>query len=205
MGIRLSSGSPRPQSPKGCPLYFLKRFPVPCRRMAGNALRLVISISASADSARSVPQRLRFRRSRPGQRALARNLSLKLWTFSPIKGRSFCRDETASPPPGPAYGRGLVAASLRAMELITILTAAIVSGVLSTSTPNSVPTRRASEEAFQLWEYNSPAWARKSLDEWCPRTMRSRIGPMKKIARSLRQLTGPIRSSSVSPIAVAVD
>ena len=35
--------------------------------MAGNALRLVISISASADSARSVAQRLRFRRSRRGQ------------------------------------------------------------------------------------------------------------------------------------------
>src|ERR1035438_564712 len=35
--------------------------------MAGDALRLVISISASADSARSVAQRLRFRRSRRGQ------------------------------------------------------------------------------------------------------------------------------------------
>src|SRR6202022_320433 len=56
--------------------------------MAGNALRLVISISASADSARSVAQRLRFRRSRRGQRASYRSLSLKLWTFSPIKGRS---------------------------------------------------------------------------------------------------------------------
>jgi transposase len=44
------------------------------------------------------------------------------------------------------------------------------------------------KEAFQqLWEYNSPAWAGKFLDEWCRQTMRSRIEPMKKIARSLRQ------------------
>ena len=43
------------------------------------------------------------------------------------------------------------------------------------------------KEAFQqLWEYSSPAWAGKFLDEWCRHTMRSRIEPMKKIARSLR-------------------
>src|SRR5271168_582152 len=44
------------------------------------------------------------------------------------------------------------------------------------------------KEAFQqLWDYNSPAWAAKFLDEWCRQTIRSRIEPMKKIARSLRQ------------------
>jgi len=44
------------------------------------------------------------------------------------------------------------------------------------------------KEAFQqLWDYSSPAWAGKFLDEWCHQTMRSRIEPMKKIARSLRQ------------------
>src|SRR5262245_45938529 len=44
------------------------------------------------------------------------------------------------------------------------------------------------KEAFQqLWDYNSPAVAGKFLDEWCHQTMRSRIEPMKKIARSLRQ------------------
>jgi transposase len=43
------------------------------------------------------------------------------------------------------------------------------------------------KEAFQqLWEYSSPAWAGKFLDEWCRQTMRSRIEPIKKIARSLR-------------------
>jgi transposase len=43
-------------------------------------------------------------------------------------------------------------------------------------------------EAFQqLWNYSSPSWAGKFLDERCRQTMRSRIEPMKKIARSLRQ------------------
>ena len=41
------------------------------------------------------------------------------------------------------------------------------------------------KEAFQqLWEYNSPAWAGRFLDEWRRQTMRSRIEPMKKIRRS---------------------
>jgi transposase len=44
------------------------------------------------------------------------------------------------------------------------------------------------KEAFQqLWDYNSVAWAGTFLDEWCRQTMRSRIEPMKKIARSLRE------------------
>jgi transposase len=44
------------------------------------------------------------------------------------------------------------------------------------------------KEAFQqLWDYSSPSRAGKFLDEWCRQTMRSRIEPMKKIARSLRQ------------------
>ena len=44
------------------------------------------------------------------------------------------------------------------------------------------------KEAFQqLWDYNSPPWAGKFLDEWCRHVMRSRIEPMKKIARTLRR------------------
>src|SRR5450631_3210060 len=44
------------------------------------------------------------------------------------------------------------------------------------------------KEAFQqLWEYNSPTWAGRFLDEWCRQVMRSRIEPMKKIARSMRE------------------
>ncbi|MCP4446868.1 MAG: transposase, partial [Myxococcales bacterium] len=33
----------------------------------------------------------------------------------------------------------------------------------------------------------SPAWAGKFLDRWCTRAMRSRIEPMKKMARQLRR------------------
>ena len=42
------------------------------------------------------------------------------------------------------------------------------------------------EDFQQFWEYNSPYWAGKFLDFWCRQTMRSRIEPMKKIARMLR-------------------
>lgn len=43
------------------------------------------------------------------------------------------------------------------------------------------------KEDFQLfWEYHSPAWAGKFLDQWCTRAMRSKIAPMKKVARMLR-------------------
>ncbi len=42
------------------------------------------------------------------------------------------------------------------------------------------------EDFQQLWEYRSPTWAGKFLDEWCRQTMRSRIEPMKKVARMLR-------------------
>ena len=43
------------------------------------------------------------------------------------------------------------------------------------------------KEEFQLfWEYVSPAWAEKFMDQWCKKAMRSRIEPMKKIARMLR-------------------
>jgi hypothetical protein len=38
----------------------------------------------------------------------------------------------------------------------------------------------------KFWEYTSPAWAGMFLDFWCYQTMRSRIEPMKKIARTLR-------------------
>lgn len=43
------------------------------------------------------------------------------------------------------------------------------------------------KEEFQLlWEYVMPAWAGKFLDRWCTKAMRSRIDPMKKIARTMR-------------------
>ena len=43
------------------------------------------------------------------------------------------------------------------------------------------------KEDFQrFWEYWSPTWAGKFLDQWCTRAMRSKIDPMKKVARMLR-------------------
>jgi len=42
------------------------------------------------------------------------------------------------------------------------------------------------EEFQRFWEYRSAWWAGKFLDEWTSRVMRSRLEPMKKIARSIR-------------------
>ena len=43
-----------------------------------------------------------------------------------------------------------------------------------------------SQEFQRFWEYTSAAWAGKFLDEWTSRVMRSRLEPMKKVARTLR-------------------
>jgi transposase len=43
------------------------------------------------------------------------------------------------------------------------------------------------KEEFQFfWSYKSPYWAGQFLDKWCTKTMRSKIEPMKKVARMLR-------------------
>ena len=47
------------------------------------------------------------------------------------------------------------------------------------------------EDFQQFWEYNSPTWAGMFLDFWCSQTMRSRIEPMKKIARTLARPPRP--------------
>ena len=47
------------------------------------------------------------------------------------------------------------------------------------------------KEDFQrFWGYKSAGWAARFLDDWCKRTMRSRIDPMKKVARMLRSHRG---------------
>jgi transposase len=44
------------------------------------------------------------------------------------------------------------------------------------------------KEDFQFfWDYLSPHWAGRFLDRWCRRVMRSRIDPMKKVAKTLRR------------------
>lgn len=42
------------------------------------------------------------------------------------------------------------------------------------------------EELQLFWSYVYPAWAGRFLDAWCRKTMRSRLEPMKKVARMLR-------------------
>jgi len=54
---------------------------------------------------------------------------------------------------------------------------------------SKLDTARAWElkEAFQhFWKYKSPLWAGGFLDAWCDRTLRSRLEPMQKVARMLR-------------------
>ena len=54
---------------------------------------------------------------------------------------------------------------------------------------SKLATARAWElkEVFQhFWKYNSPLWASAFLDYWCQRAMRSRLEPIKKVARMLR-------------------
>ena len=42
------------------------------------------------------------------------------------------------------------------------------------------------EDFQQLWNYHSPTWASRFLDQWYTQVMRSRIEPLKKFARTLR-------------------
>lgn len=43
------------------------------------------------------------------------------------------------------------------------------------------------EDFNGFWDYTSAAWAEKYLDRWCTRVMRSRLDPMKKVAKSIRK------------------
>ena len=50
----------------------------------------------------------------------------------------------------------------------------------------SVRAHLLREDFQRFWEYASPGWAAKFLDQWCTRTMRSQLEPMKKVAKTLR-------------------
>ena len=50
----------------------------------------------------------------------------------------------------------------------------------------SVGSHLMKEDFQQFWQYVSPTWAGKFLDQWCTRAMRSKIDPMKQIAQTLR-------------------
>jgi transposase len=43
------------------------------------------------------------------------------------------------------------------------------------------------KEAFtHFWTYHHPRWAKAFLDAWITRTLRSRLAPMQKVAKTLR-------------------
>jgi transposase len=48
------------------------------------------------------------------------------------------------------------------------------------------------EDFQRLWDYKSAAWAGKFLEEWTGRVMRSRLEPMKQVARTIRSHRGLI-------------
>jgi len=48
------------------------------------------------------------------------------------------------------------------------------------------------EDFDGFWDYVSAAWAGKFLDRWCTRVMRSKIEPMKKVAKTMRAHQPPI-------------
>jgi len=50
----------------------------------------------------------------------------------------------------------------------------------------SVRAHLLREDFQRFWEYVGPVWAGKFLDQWCTRSMRSQLEPMKKVARTLR-------------------
>ena len=56
----------------------------------------------------------------------------------------------------------------------------------------SVRSHLLREDFQRFWTYQYPGWAKRFLHEWCTRTMRSKIEPMKKVARRLRSHEGLI-------------
>jgi len=42
------------------------------------------------------------------------------------------------------------------------------------------------EDFKDFWNYSSPTWAKKFLKSWCTQVMRSKIEPMKKVAKMIR-------------------
>lgn len=51
----------------------------------------------------------------------------------------------------------------------------------------SVRSYLMKEDFQQFWQYTYVAWAERFLDQWCTRAMRSKIEPMKSVAKTFRQ------------------
>ena len=50
----------------------------------------------------------------------------------------------------------------------------------------SIRSHLMKEDFQRFWEYSTVGWASKFLDQWCNRAMKSKIEPMKKVARTFR-------------------
>lgn len=74
---------------------------------------------------------------------------------------------------------------LKRAENLTEKQAAKLSDLLKYNL-RSVRCHLLREDFQQFWEYVRPSWAGKFLDEWTRRAMRSKLEPMKKVARTLR-------------------
>ena len=51
---------------------------------------------------------------------------------------------------------------------------------------NSVKAHLQREDFQRFWEYDSPTWAGKFLDDWCARVNRTNLEPMKKVVKTLQ-------------------
>jgi len=92
----------------------------------------------------------------------------------------------------PMYGSGLCigeCAALRVKDIDFDLRSITDSSACPTGR-NDLKSMRAyllKEDFQQFWDYVSPVWAGKFLDQWTTRVMRSRIEPLKREAKTIRR------------------
>ena len=75
---------------------------------------------------------------------------------------------------------------LKRPENLTTMQGALLSDLVKMNL-KTVKSYILKEDFQNFWEYKSPAWAGRFLDNWCKRAMYSRIDPMKKVAKMLRK------------------
>ena len=75
---------------------------------------------------------------------------------------------------------------LKRKENLTVKQASKLKDLL-TYNLKSIKAYLLKEELNLFWEYVSPFWAGRFLDLWYTKVMRSKIEPMKKMAKSLRK------------------
>lgn len=52
---------------------------------------------------------------------------------------------------------------------------------------SSIKAYLMKEDFQRFWQYQKAGWADKFLEDWAERTMKSNVGPMKKVAKMLRR------------------